>query len=130
MALSKYRLAQYKDGGRENGVYDCWGLVREVAHEVYGMPLFNSYGDIAAENKRLMTRAAVEVARNLTECKRREGTLAAAYTNGLIIHVGIVVRIDGLIKILHATSKHGIVFASISQFERIAGKEIKYYEYT
>lgn len=128
MELKSYQFAQYKDGGRGNGFYDCWGLVREVANKFYDYPLFSSFGDISVDNKKQMTKAAFSVMRGLKECELHEGAIVAGYTNGLMIHVGIVVKSDDKLQVLHATSKSGIVINSIRQFERLAGKEIKYYD--
>ncbi|MGU1732945.1 hypothetical protein ACSER9_29980, partial [Pseudomonas aeruginosa] len=44
--LDRYLAAVYEDGGRELPRVDCWGLTRLARHELYGMPMLSSFGEV------------------------------------------------------------------------------------
>lgn len=122
--FNHYQMASYKDGGRGEGFYDCWGLVRAVLHEQYGKCLLPSFGNVSPDDKQSMTNLAAKLMPVITVCEPAEGTIAAAYMGSLLVHVGVVVGVD---KVLHASRKHGICINSYRDFARLSGN-VRYYQ--
>jgi hypothetical protein len=127
--FSRYKMAQYLDGGRGNGQYDCWGLVREVLHEYYDVPELESFGAVRAKDKLSMSKAAQELYDLFNEVVAQEGVLACVYVGELLWHVGVVIKVDGLLKVLHAGSAFGVMMQSVSVFEKLSDGTIRYYQW-
>lgn len=128
--FEQFKSACYQDGGRSEGIYDCWGLVRKVLTEHYQVPDLPSYGYILATDKKAMTQAGTQLK---PQFKRLEvpcdGAIAAGYRGSILLHVGVCVLIDHQIKVLHAQQSSGISFVSLEQFARCAGNRVEYYAY-
>ena len=119
-----YLFARYQDGGRDNGAYDCWGLVRHALHNVYGLPLLPELGGVSPDNKDAMTHLADTIYPVVTECQPQVAAIAAAYQGGLLIHVGLCISET---QIIHASRKHGICLNSLRDFSRLSGN-VRYYK--
>lgn len=128
--FSRYQLARYEDGGRGNGVYDCWGWVRERGNLKYGWPLLNSYGNVAPANKNELTKAA-NIVRALFERidQPEDGCIAEGVIGKRSMHLGLVENIDKQLLISHASEQSGICMQSIEQFAKVAGQKIRYWRY-
>lgn len=122
--FNRYQLARYKDGGRGNGAYDCWGLVRAVLHEQYGKPLLPSFGHVSPDDKQSMTALAEGIMSIVVPCEPAESAIAAAYVGRLLVHVGVVIGVD---RVLHASRKHGICINSYRDFARLSGN-VRYFK--
>lgn len=131
MDFSKYQYVVYQDGGRGNGVYDCWGLVREVLHQYFNVPLLASYGSILPQDKASMTRCACElIQRGFVQTHElREGVVVAGYIGQRMQHVGVCVRIDGLLRVLHAHHS-GVRFERLHEFEKLSGSSLRLFQYS
>lgn len=98
--LSKYLSATYEDGARGPDRYDCWGLVRAVRHELLGLPLLPSFGAVRNTMPAAFTRAYEEQAALMEECQPEPGAIAAVFRGRIVIHVAVVIEIDGALAVL------------------------------
>lgn len=98
--LSKYLSATYEDGARGPNRYDCWGLVRAVRHELLGLPLLPSFGAVRNTMPAAFTRAYEEQAALMEECQPEPGAIAAVFRGRIVIHVAVVIEVDGALAVL------------------------------
>ena len=98
--LSKYLSATYEDGARGPDRYDCWGLVRAVRHELLGLPLLPSFGAVRNTMPAAFTRAYEEQAALMEECEPEPGAIAAVFRGRIVIHVAVVIEVDGGLAVL------------------------------
>lgn len=123
-----YLTIPYIDGGRDPVIgLDCWGLVRDVLHHHFALPLLKDYGGIHADDKTNMTRAYCKVKNSFLPCEPKNGAIAAGFNATALIHVGVVTDANGL-HVLHTSSRHGMSKCSVRHFNRLFSK-VKYYEY-
>jgi hypothetical protein len=123
-----YLTIPYIDGGRDATVgLDCWGLVRDVLHQHFDVPLLKAFGGIHAEDKSNMTRAYRQIKNVFTQCKPSLGAIAAGFNGDALIHVGVVLESNGL-QVLHTSSKHGVSKCSVRQFNRLF-LQVEYHAY-
>jgi cell wall-associated NlpC family hydrolase len=123
-----YLTIPYVDGGRNAAVgLDCWGLVRDVLHQHFNLPLLNDFGLIKAHDKPSMTHAYDLTKSQFIECKAKNGAIAAGFKGSALIHVGVVLENNSL-QVLHTSSKHGMSKCSVRNFNRLFSK-VKYYAY-
>lgn len=119
--LARYLSVPYVDHGRGADGMDCWGLVREVLHKVYGGPLLPAHDDVAPDDKpRLTQRAELQVEASFHEVDRPQaGDLAVCRSGSAVVHIGIAVTADRRLQVLHTARKHGAVLTRIAVFERL-----------
>ncbi|WP_299259738.1 hypothetical protein [uncultured Kushneria sp.] len=120
--LNEYLTSVYQDCGRGELVrgrpaYDCWALVREVRHRLYGLPLLPSFGGIHAMDKESLTEAHDRQRELMQECEPFPGAIAAVYRGRLCLHVAVVVEIEGDLAVLE-TRPGGPRWMRIPEFER------------
>lgn len=95
MMFDEYLLATYEDGGRERARLDCWGLVRLVRHEVYGLPLLASWGAVRNDMPKAFTRAVNLEAAAMERCAPEVGAIACVWHGDICIHVALIVEVQG-----------------------------------
>lgn len=98
--IDRYLLARYEDGGRDWPLLDCWGLLRLARHELFGLPLLNSLGDVRRYSARNNQRFYRDQIAHLVPCEPEPGAIAAAFRGELCVHVGLVVRREGRLQVL------------------------------
>lgn len=102
---------------------DCWGLVRDALHRLYGKPLVESHSDVSPADKAGLTQRYKTVAEQFTAvAEPKPGDVAAGIRRGLCIHIGIAVEADGRFMILHTGRKHGPTLSRVEDFARQFGK--------
>lgn len=121
----RYRTWMYLDGGRGPVFIDCWGLVREVRHDL-GYPWLPSFSECRHTDLRGFTRAYEQQAAQMQVGEPAEGAIAAAFSGRLCVHVGIVVSIDGRLLVLDINPGRGVGTEALSDFEARYG-EVLYY---
>jgi cell wall-associated NlpC family hydrolase len=129
--LRKYLDSKYEDGGRSCGVYDCWGLAREVRHIMYGKSLLPEYAGILRHDVKAFTESYEKTAQTMTQITMPvAGAIVAVYTkNGFMYHVGVVVRDAGELKILDTSHIAGAKMHTIREFyHRNYNKEVRFYD--
>lgn len=124
--LSKYQSAPYRDGARGPLAYDCYGLVIAVRHEVFGLPLLPSLGGVGRGRRRENTIAYHDLKAGMDECLPEPGAIAAVFRGDDLAHVGIVVRLDGQLKVLD-TNPGGPRIRPVRDFES-AYQRVAYYK--
>jgi cell wall-associated NlpC family hydrolase len=117
--INQFLFSQYKDGGRGPHFYDCWGLTRYARHVLFNKPLLPSYGHIAANDKRSLTKALYEVATGFNDGAAIAGSIATAWRHDIICtHVALVVTHDNQqLAILETNQSTGPRLVAIRDFE-------------
>ena len=126
--MADYLVIPYVDGGRNEKGLDCWGLVRDVLHSHFEHPLFKSFGNVHPDNKKAMHSSFEYVVPEFKPSKIEPGTVAAGLRNNCLIHVGVVVFIDGRLKVLHTSRRHGVALNTIREFNRLF-PQVVFYQY-
>lgn len=99
--IERYLTATYEDGGRALPCIDCWGLTILARHEMFGLPMLSSFGEVRHSNPRAFQRAYhSQVQAALEECRPFPGAIAAALHGDLCVHVGLVVEREGRLQVL------------------------------
>lgn len=121
----KYRQWVYEDGARGPVRIDCWGLVREVRHDM-GYAWLPSFGECRHTDPKGFTRAYEQQAQEMVTGPAVEGSIAAAFRGRICVHVGIVVDIDARLSVLDINPGRGVGVEPLADFEaRYA--EVLYY---
>jgi len=121
----RYKRWVYEDGARGPDRIDCWGLVREVRHDL-GYPWLPSFTECRHTDPRGFTRAYEQQAGYMDAAPAAEGSIAAAFRGRICVHVGIVVSIDGRLMVLDINPGRGVGVEALADFEaRYA--EVLYY---
>lgn len=115
-ALSSYMRAPYVDGARGPRAFDCWGLCIDIRHKVFGLPLLPSLGNVGRSNLRANTVAYRLVKQDMQECQPEVSAIAAVFRGHLLAHVGVVVEIDGQLKVID-TNPGGVRIRTVRDFE-------------
>tara|TARA_R110002153_G_scaffold263960_1_gene425550 strand:- start:370 stop:789 length:420 start_codon:yes stop_codon:yes gene_type:complete len=114
-----YITAPYVDGGRDLHGLDCWGLVRHVLHHRYDVPLLSSWGHVRADDKPALTHAYLqEKAAFLIYPTPTDGAVIGGFRGKLLIHVGIVIVVDGEHVVLETRKKTGVRIIALTDFAR------------
>ncbi len=121
----RYRRWVYEDGARGPVRIDCWGLVREVRHDM-GYPWLPSFAECRNTDPRGFTRAYEKQAQEMQTGAAHVGAIAAAFRGRICIHVGIVVGIDGRLLVLDINPGRGVGVEPLPDFEA-RFSEVKYY---
>lgn len=124
--LSPYRMSRYQDGGRGDGIYDCWGWVREGLHKFYNKPLLASYGNCKPTDKVQMTKISKEIMPHFKSCDFVDGAVACVYIGKVFTHVGLVVMTEIGLKVTHFSSQFGFATDDKEHFESHAGGHVEY----
>ena len=117
-----YLLAEYRDGARgecEDGItyLDCWGLVREARHLHLGKRLLPSWANVRNTMPKLFTRAYQAEATSMDKCNPEPGAIAAVFRGSLMVHVGLVLELDGRLCVLEINPKSGARIRTVKDFE-------------
>ena len=119
--------SSYIDGARgDSGAFYCWGLARDGRHKVYGKRLLPSWGHIRNTMPRAFTDAYHEQAKELEECEPEPGAVAMVFTGRLMLHVGVVVELEGRLAVLDTSAKSGCRWQRIPAFEAPFFKVVYY----
>lgn len=126
--IGKYLDSKYKAGARGPVLFDCWGLVRAVRHEVFGLSMLPSFSDIAPEDKKSLTAACADTVlmNELLPVAAQPGAIATAWHGRVCVHIGIVVSVDGRTWVLETEDKTGPCLSELRKFEARYAKVIYY----
>lgn len=123
----KYRQFRYQDGGRGPVLIDCWGLVREVRHDM-GYPWLPSFAECRHTDPRAFTRAYEQQASDMALGPPRAGSIAAAFRGRICVHVGIVVEIDARLMVLDIDSERTAECTPLPDFQARYGEVLYYHD--
>ncbi|MBS4155246.1 NlpC/P60 family protein [Cobetia sp. MC34] len=115
--LKPYLKTRYESGGRGPEAYDCWGLVRAIRAEVFGLRLLPSWGAIHADDKRRLTAACLREARSFTAGEPEPASIATVWRGRLCIHVAIVFEINGRLAVIETGKTNGVRWLYLPDFE-------------
>lgn len=104
--------------GRAYPNFDCWGLARDAAYNLFDLPLLPSFESINPSSKRSLTHATESlVVDNLIKVSCPvAGAFATGWFNGLCLHVGIVVQVDGRLWVLDTEEGFGGRLNTLEKF--------------
>jgi hypothetical protein len=114
--LADYQSAPYQDGARGPLAFDCYGLVNAVRHEVFGLPLMPALGGVGKSSIREIARAYRDISSGMEECQPEPAAIASAFKGALLCHVGVVVHLDGQMKVFD-TNPGGPRIHTVRDFE-------------
>lgn len=117
MNLEKYTLGQYVEGGRLWPHVDCYGLVLEVRRDL-GLPDWPEWSEMRKADGGLVRACKEMIQTQLTLCEPDHGVAAMAYRGSVQDHIGIVVRINGLLEVLEINKGRNVSFTPLRRFER------------
>jgi len=124
--VHKYLDLAYEDGARGPDNFDCWGLVRHVIHYELGGRLMPSWGYVRNNMSKEFTKAYRAESESMEQCAPDVGAIAAVFRGSLMVHVGVVVKIDGRLAVLDINPKTRCRWRTISEFEAPYAKVIYY----
>ena len=131
MIAQKYKTVPYLDGGRTMAGADCWGLVRMVLMDEYGVPWLPEWGHIS-EASHADIHAAFCSSR--PEFYRvpyaAAGDVVCVFSPaGECAHVGVIVPGDTGPTVLHTRPQSGISTMPLARFEHFYDNRIEYWRY-
>lgn len=120
MTLRDFLRSTYVPGGRGDGAYDCWGLVRHARVHLFGKELLPALDGVSPGDFRQITKAARSTPAlvGYSECGMRPGAIALCWEGALCTHIGIVVEVDLMLKILETDVGTGPSLTHPRLFER------------
>ncbi|OCH31839.1 hypothetical protein A6E13_16345 [Aliivibrio fischeri] len=132
MTLNDLLAVPYVDGGRDLTGLDCYGQVWFARHHVINRPLSRSYSHILCANKLGMTEAFFSMLPNFEQVPAHHGAVGCCFKKDadgqeVLLHVGLVVLVDGQLKVLNTNAKSGPELMSLRHFNRLA-LEVKFYD--
>lgn len=114
--VADYLRCRYEDGARGPTAFDCYGLVIDARVSMFGHDRLPSLGWCGRAKLRENTHAFRKTKVGMVECSAGPGVIAAAFDRDLLAHVGIVVEVDGQLKILD-TNPGGPKIRTVRDFE-------------
>lgn len=123
--IEKYLSIPYVDGGRSMEGLDCYGLLIRIREEL-GLTAPPDVGSITRHNVVGMQHRYSETVGQLEECQPEVGSIAGVFRNKALIHVGVVVSIDGRLSVLETNPKSGPRWLRVREFQDQYAKVIFY----
>lgn len=111
---SQYVFAGYAPGAEGPDNFSCWGLVRHVFRHVHGIEFENVAVDESAPASSQNSRAIMACARAASMRPVQNGSQPEdgdiVIMRSLVrLHCGLVIRVNGGIRVLHAAHQRGVV---------------------
>lgn len=123
--IEKYMRAPYREGARGPIAFDCWGLCRDIRHELFGLPWLPSLGSVGKDKIRENTKAYRALRAAMEECAPEPGAIAAVLRGEALLHVGTVLMSEGRLKVID-TNPGGASLWTTGDFEA-AHPRVVYY---
>lgn len=124
--INEYMACPYVAYARGPESYDCWGLVRQVLSDRFGVPVLASFGQIDPDDKAGMTQGFKEVVRAFELAAPQPGSVAACFHGEWLVHVGVCVEDAGALKVLHTSRRFGPSLDSVRVFQRLSSRVVFY----
>lgn len=118
-ALEPFLRSRYVAGGRGPVDFDCWGLVRSARQALFGGPLLPECADAKPGALPAITRSVARVAgeHGMRTDRPSPGMIATGWHGKVCAHVGLVVLVDGALRILETDKPTGPCLTRLSHFE-------------
>lgn len=128
MSLERFLTTRYVEGGRGPNEYDCYGLTRDARVELFGLPLLPECADAKPGLIPVITREVARVARErrMSDASPAPGHVATAWHGRACVHVGVVVWVNGGLRILETDKPTGPCLTRLDQFEGRYSKVVYY----
>lgn len=119
--LDHYRSARYQDGGRGELVggvrhFDCYGLVRAVRSEQFGLPTMPALAHVCPKDSRQVHRSASDAIKGLAPCAAGAGAMALCWEGRIATHCGVVVPSNGRLGVLECHQEAGVRWQPLRKF--------------
>jgi hypothetical protein len=124
--VADYLRCRYEDGARGPTAFDCYGMAIDARVTIFGRRALPSLGWCGRAKLRENTHAFKDNESSMIECKPVPGAIAAAFDRDLLTHVGVVVEVDGQLKILD-TNPGGPKIRTVRDFESCF-QRVAYYD--
>ncbi len=128
MTVEHFLLTRYAEGGRGPKDYDCYGLVRDARVALYGARLLPECADARPGLIPVITREVARVARehHMNDVPPAPGHVATAWHGRVCVHVGLVVDVNGGLRILETDKPTGPCLTRVEQFEARYSRVVYY----
>jgi len=120
--LEKYLGVAWVSGGRTFPELDCYGVVNEVRRDL-GLPAWDEYPGATRVDLDALAQAAAKTHKGSDLV---EGAVAFCYEGSLVVHVAVLVMLDGRLYALECNETHNVTVLPVSRFERRFPK-VEYY---
>lgn len=119
--LDHYRSARYHDGGRGESVggvrhFDCYGLVRAVRSEQFGLPTMPALAHVCPSDSRQVHRSSSDAIKGLAPCDAKAGAMALCWEGRIATHCGVVVPNNGRLGVLECHQTVGMRWQPLRKF--------------
>ena len=125
--VHKYLGLPWKAGGRSDGEFDCWGLLREVYKTQLGveLPIINGF------DARCVSGCVSGIEHGMSDWAQLDLPIdfcgvGLSMSKKFIHHVGVFLDVDGG-QILHCHEKAGVIIESPSEMRMKSWRTINYY---
>lgn len=126
MTLAELLQVPYQRNARGPEALDCWGQVRMARQSLFGKALLPPFSDVASGDVRAMTKEVLRAAAGFMPCEAKPGAIATAWQGRTCPHVGIVVEIDGRLRVLDTNVNAGPRLHTLSGFAASFTKVVFY----
>lgn len=128
MTLNDYMVSKYVDAGRIWPDLDCYGLARLVRHDVYGKSLLPMLGGHGGKDK---VKQTTDVMRNIYLLDKTDNITAEclvfAFRRKLCEHIGVVVSLNGIRRVMDINQHTGVRIVTMSTFDKFFNR-VEYYD--
>lgn len=112
----KYLAVKWVKGGRTYPELDCFGIINEIRRDL-SLPLWPEFSGVTKDDDGLH-REAVSLMCDLVRCEAEEGAGIACYSGTMVAHVGIVVKVAGILYAAESNPGRNVTFTPLSRFIR------------
>lgn len=113
--MTHFMRCVYLEGGREYPYFDCYGIV--IAVRAYlGLSELPPYAQI--RKGQAMHEAVTGEIPNYRKCAPEHGAIAICWHGQLARHIGIVVELDGILRVMEINPRKNVTLPTVPVFER------------
>jgi len=113
--MMQFLKCEYLEGGRDFPLYDCYGIVIAV-RAAMGLSPLPPYESIRKGPG--MHEAVTAEIPNYAPCEPQQGAIAVCWHGPLARHIGIVVELDGVLRVLEINPRKNVTLSTLAVFER------------
>ena len=129
MTINRFFSIPYVEGGRSPAGLDCWGLVRVVLADEFGIYDLPEFGGITRTDQTGMNAGFKSAAINFVKGLPVSGAVACCFdAHGNMLHVGVVIETERGLCVLHTGRKHGVLLQPLRIFIR-ANRRVEFFKY-
>lgn len=120
--LDKYTEVEWVSGGRDYPQLDCYGVVNEVRRDL-GLAEWPEYAGAERDD---LDELAAEAKKERQGSELVQGAVAFCYEGSVVVHVAVLVSVDGRMCALECNPEHNVTVMPVSRLERRFVK-VEYY---